>query len=140
MAPTNPKPAPAIDPDSAPYWQALNDEKFLLKICRGCGKSHFYPRELCPYCHSDELSWIEASGRGVIYSFTVCRRPAGPAFANDVPYTVALVDLAEGPRMMSRIVGDPAKVAIGLKVKVRFERQSDELVLPFFELVERGSD
>ena len=140
MAPTNTKPTPAIDPDSAPYWQALNNEQLILKSCRDCGKSHFYPRELCPYCHSDDLSWIEASGRGVIYSFTVCRRPAGPAFADDVPYTVALVDLAEGPRMMSRIVGDPAKVAIGLKVKVRFERQSDELVLPFFELVERDRD
>lgn len=137
MAAINPKPAPAIDPDSAPYWQALNEERLVLKSCLGCGKCHFYPRELCPYCHSDDLSWIEASGRGVIYSFTVCRRPAGPAFATDVPYTVVLVDLAEGPRMMSRIVGDPAKIAIGMNVKVRFERQSDELVLPFFEGEER---
>lgn len=134
------KPAPVIDPDSALYWQALHDEQLRIKQCMVCGKCHFYPRELCPHCHSDDLSWIEASGRGVIYSFTVCRRPAGPAFAADVPYTVALVDLEEGPRMMTRIDGDPAKVAIGMNVKVRFERQSDELVLPFFKLVEPDVD
>ena len=132
-----PKPAPTIDPDSAPYWEALNAGRLILKSCNGCGKAHFYPRELCPYCHCDDLSWIEASGRGVIYSFTVCRRPAGPAFADEVPYVVALVDLAEGPRMMSRILGDPAAVAIGQEVEVRFERQSDELVLPFFEVLEQ---
>ena len=140
MALSFPKPAPAIDPDSAPYWEALNDDRLILKRCGGCGKAHFYPRELCPYCHSDDLTWIDASGRGAIYSFTVCRRPAGPAFADDVPYIVALVDLAEGPRMMTRIDGDPSTVAIGQHVTVRFERQSATLVLPFFEIVEYGGD
>lgn len=126
------KPVPAIDPDSAPYWAALNENRLVLKNCGDCGRAHFYPRELCPHCHSANLTWIEASGRGEIYSFTVCRRPAGPAFAADVPYVVALVDLAEGPRMMTRIVGDPAAVAIGQKVGVVFERQSDDLALPVF--------
>ena len=137
MAATIPKPAPTIDPDSAPYWEALHANRLILKICGACGKAHFYPRELCPYCHSDDLSWTEASGRGVIYSFTVCRRSAGPAFADEVPYVVALVDLAEGPRMMSRILGDPAAVAIGQNVEVHFERQSEDLVLPFFEVLEQ---
>ena len=132
-----PKPAPTIDPDSAPYWEALQANRLILKSCGGCGKAHFYPRELCPYCHSDDLAWIDASGRGVIYSFTVCRRPAGPAFADEVPYVVALVDLAEGPRRMSRILGDPAAVAIGQEVEVRFERQSEDLVLPIFEVLEQ---
>ncbi|MDB5575537.1 MAG: hypothetical protein JWR80_713 [Bradyrhizobium sp.] len=136
MDPIIPKPAPAIDPDSAPYWDALNEGRLILKSCGSCGKSHFYPRELCPHCHSDNLSWIEASGRGVIFSFTVCRRPAGPAFAGEVPYVVALIDLAEGPRIMSRILGDPAAVVIGRQVVVRFERQEQEFVLPFFEMLE----
>lgn len=131
MATTIPKPVPTIDPDSAPYWEALKADRLVLKSCRDCGKAHFYPRELCPYCHSNQLDWIEASGRGVIYSFTVCRRPAGPAFADDVPYVVALIDLAEGPRMMSRIIGDPSIVSIGEPVSVRFIRQG-ELTLPFF--------
>ena len=131
------KPVPTIDPDSAPYWAALNAGRLLIKSCRGCGKAHFNPRELCPYCHCDDLSWTEASGRGVIYSFTVCRRPAGPAFSNEVPYVVALIDLAEGPRMMSRILGNPVGVAIGQDVEVRFERQSEEIVLPFFAVLEQ---
>ena len=139
MAATISKPEPTIDPDSAPYWEALNAGRLILKSCRGCKKAHFYPRELCPFCHSDDLGWIQASGRGVIYSFTVCRRPAGPAFADELPYVVALIDLAEGPRMMSRIFGDPSRVAIGSHVEVRFERQSDDLVLPFFELLEQQS-
>lgn len=131
---TEPKPAPSIDPGSAPYWQALSEGRLIVKSCAGCGQSHFYPRELCPHCHSDQLSWIEASGRGEIYSFTVCHRPAGAAFAAETPYVVALVSLDEGPRMMTRIAGDPTAVRIGRRVKVRFERQSEELTLPFFEL------
>ena len=131
-------PVPAIDPDSTPYWAALDQHRLILKRCGACGKAHFYPRELCPYCHADDLTWVEASGRGAIYSFTVCRRPAGPAFAAEIPYVVALVDLAEGPRMMTRILGDPAAVAIGRAVRVRFERQNETLVFPFFEIVEEA--
>lgn len=133
-----PPPVPVIDPGSAPYWTALDQQRLLLKRCGACGKAHFYPRELCPYCYADDLVWFEASGLGAIYSFTVCHRSAGPAFAADVPYVVALVDLAEGPRMMTRIIGDPAAVAIGRTVKVRFERQTETIVLPFFELVEQA--
>jgi len=133
-----PPPVPVIDPGSAPYWAALDQHRLILKRCGACGKAHFYPRELCPYCFSDNLAWIEASGRGMIYSFTICHRAAGPAFAADVPYVVALVELAEGPRMMTRIAGDPAAVAIGRAVKVRFVQQIETLVLPFFELVEQA--
>lgn len=128
------KPGPTIDPDSAPYWQALIDERLIVKSCADCGKSHFYPRELCPHCHSDRLSWVDVSGLGEIYSYTVCHRPAGPAFAGETPYVVAIVELDEGPRMMSRIIADWQAVRIGQRVKVRFERQSDDLTLPFFEL------
>ena len=133
-----PPPVPAIDPGSAPYWEALCQHRLILKRCNACGRAHFYPRELCPYCYADNLAWIEASGLGVIYSFTVCHRPAGPAFTADVPYIVALVELAEGPRMMTRIAGDPAAVAIGRAARVRFVQQTETLVLPFFELMELG--
>ena len=133
-----PPPVPAIDPGSAPYWAALEQHRLILKRCKACGKAHFYPRELCPYCFSDDLAWIEASGLGAIYSFTVCHRPAGPAFAADVPYVVALVELAEGPRMMTRILGDPAAIAIGRAVMVRFEQQTETLILPFFEPVDQA--
>ena len=136
-APVSP-PVPVIDPGSAPYWTALDQQRLILKRCGACGKAHFYPRELCPYCYADDLVWFEASGLGSIYSFTVCHRSAGPAFATDVPYVVALVELAEGPRMMTRILGDLSAVAIGCAVRVRFVRQTETLVLPFFELMEQA--
>ena len=136
MTTINPKPIPVLDPDSAPYWNALQQRRLILKSCGDCGKPHFYPRELCPHCHSDQLTWIDAIGTGTVYSYTICHRPAGPAFASEVPYVVAIVTLDEGPRMMSRISCDPELVSIGQRVKVRFERQSDELTLPMFDVLQ----
>ncbi len=128
------KPLPTIDPGTAPYWQALARGKLLLKSCRSCGKPHFYPREVCPHCFSDDLEWVEASGRGEIYSFTVAHRPAGPAFADDVPYVIAIVELAEGPRMMTWILNDPEAVAIAKAVRLKPVKVTDEVTLPMFEL------
>ena len=128
------KPLPTIDPGTAPYWEALAQGKLLLKSCRSCGKPHFYPREICPHCFSDDLNWVEASGLGEIYSFTVAHRPAGPAFAEDVPYVIAIVTLAEGPRMMTWILNDPAAVAIGKAVRLKLTKVTDDVTLPMFEL------
>lgn len=129
------KPIPIVDPESRPYWEALKERKLLLKSCRACGKAHHYPRELCPHCHSDELDWIEAKGDGEIYSFTVVHRPAGEAFAADIPYTVALVTLDEGPRMMTRIAEGGSAVEIGRRVRVTYQNGEGGWVLPFFELI-----
>lgn len=135
MANPVPKPHPVTDPGSEPYWRALNDHKLLLKSCLGCSKPHFYPRELCPHCYGDQFQWIEAVGTGEIYTYTVCHRPAGPAFAEDVPYVIAIVALDEGPQMMTRIAGARDSARIGARVKVKFEPQGDGLVLPFFEVI-----
>jgi len=129
------KPAPIIDPGTEPYWKGLKERKLLLRHCRACDKPHFYPREVCPYCYSLDLDWSEASGVGTVYSYTVAHRPAGPAYADDVPYTIAIVELEEGPRMMTWIVGDKGDVAIGARVHVRFEPLNDDVNLPVFELV-----
>jgi len=128
------KPLPIVDPGTQPYWDALKERKLLLKSCKDCHKPHFYPRELCPHCYSDNLEWVEASGDGEIYSFTTVHRAAGPAFADEVPYVVALVALSEGPRMMTRITGDPDVVKIGLRVHVSFENAGEGMVLPFFSI------
>ncbi|MDF1857047.1 Zn-ribbon domain-containing OB-fold protein [Pseudooceanicola sp.] len=128
------KPHPVVDPGTAPYWAALKEKRLILKSCRACGQAHFYPREICPHCYSDDLDWIEAKGTGEIYSYTVAVRPAGQAFEADAPYTIAIVTLDEGPRMMTRIVAaDADAVEIGKKVTVRFVEE-DDLVLPFFAL------
>jgi len=129
------KPMPVIDPGTQPYWDALKDNRLTLKHCKACNTPHFYPRELCPLCYSDDLDWIDAAGGGVIYSYTVAHRAAGPAFAEDVPYTIAIIELDEGPRLMSRIVNPDAGLRIGVRVQVQFEAAAEGLVLPVFEIV-----
>lgn len=91
------------------------------------------PRYLCPHCWSTDLDWVQASGRGTVHSFTVIRRAPAQAFASRVPYVVALVDLEEGPRMMSNIVGDGAlDTRSGDAVTVCFEDRGDGAMLPQF--------
>lgn len=128
-----PKPLPVPDGDSRPFWEACRAERFVLPRCGECGCYHFYPRAVCPYCHGASIAWEPASGEGTIYTFTVARRPAGPAFADDVPYVIALIDLAEGPRMMCNVLaGDVDAVRIGQRVRVTFRRASEEITLPQF--------
>lgn len=128
------KPLPVVDPESAPYWAALKERRLILKHCRDCGRHHFYPRALCPHCHSDALEWSDARGTGSIYSYTVARRPAGPAFKADAPYVVAVVELDEGARMMTNIVTDDVEsIRIGQRVAVTFDAVTDEITLPKFK-------
>jgi len=127
------KPQPVIDPGTRPFWDAARQHRLSIPRCRACGQHHFYPRELCPHCHSDDLEWVDASGRGEIYSYTIARKPAGPVFAADVPYVIALVTLAEGPRMMTIVVTDDVEaVRIGDPVRVHFDDVTPELTLPKF--------
>ncbi len=135
--PSYAKPLPVIDPGTKPFWDAAKEHRLTIPKCRGCGEYHFYPRELCPHCHSADLDWTDVSGTGEIYSFTVARRPAGPAFADDVPYIIALITLAEGPRMLTNVVVDNVDdVAIGASVRVRFEDVTDDVTLPKFVLAD----
>jgi hypothetical protein len=132
------KPLPVVDEDSQPFWEAARRGDLLLKLCSSCRQYHFFPRAICPYCHSDAVTWAPSSGRGTIYSFTVARRPAGPAFKDDVPYAIALVQLNEGPRIMTRIMADADAVRIGLPVEVMFQAASDEVSLPYFKVQEEA--
>lgn len=130
------KPLPIQDHETAPFWSALRDRRLLVKQCRDCSKFHFYPRILCPHCHSMRVDWAQVSGYGHIYTYTVARRPAGPAFKDDVPYVVALVELDEGPRMMTNIVcGHPDEVRIGERALVEFVPVTEEVTLPKFRIV-----
>ncbi len=130
------KPLPVLDPESQPYWDALKQHRLLLKHCRACQRSHHYPRELCPHCHSDDLEWKQAAGTGRIYSYTVARRPAGPAFKADTPYVVALVELDEGARLMTNIVtADVESVRIDQRVAVQFDDVTPDVTLPKFRPV-----
>jgi uncharacterized OB-fold protein len=122
------------DSDSRPYWEGLKQGELRIQRCDSCGRAVFYPRSLCPHCFSDQLSWIVASGKGSIYSYTVVHQTFGP-FAVQTPFIIAIVELEEGVRMMSRILDAPrVQVAIGLPVQVTFESVGDDMMLPYFRL------
>ncbi len=127
-------PLPVANADSAVYWQSAREGKLVLRRCKSCGETHFMPRYLCPVCWSTDLEWIEAAGKGTVHSFTIIRRASSPAFTALTPYVVALIDLEEGPRMMSNIVGDGAlDVQIGDGVALQFEDR-EGAKLPQFSL------
>jgi len=129
-----PRPAPRPDPESAPYWAAALEGRLVVQRCTSCGRHQLYARAHCLACRSP-VEWVDASGRGTIYSFTVIRQNMSRSFRHLVPYVVGLVDLEEGPRLMTNIVGsDPADVRVGAPVTVRFEQVSDEAAIPLFEL------
>ena len=133
-------PAPIVNADSAPYWQGARDGKLLLQRCADCGALRFFPRYLCTACGSDHTEWTEVSGRGMVHSFTVVHRAAFSEFQAITPYVVALIDLEEGPRMMTNIVGEDAReVRIGDAVTVVFEaRGSDGAKVPQFKRAGAG--
>ncbi|MNS97509.1 hypothetical protein D3C72_1318440 [compost metagenome] len=107
------------------YFEQLAQGRFLIPQCQACARHHFYPRVVCPHCGADTLRWTEPSGAGEVYSTTVVRSKAGD-------YTVCLVDLAEGPRLMSRVVDMPADaVRIGLPVRARIDTVDGEPLLVF---------
>jgi uncharacterized OB-fold protein len=122
------------DSDSRPYWVGLQQGELRIQRCSSCAQAVFYPRALCPHCFSDQLSWIKASGKGTIYSYTVVHQAFG-SFAADIPFTIAIVELEEGVRMMTRIITAPhEQVTIGATVQVTFENMGEDLVLPYFHL------
>jgi hypothetical protein len=90
-------PAPAVNPETKAFWAAAAERRLLLGRCIGCGRFHYYPRTLCPFCFG-ETETVDASGEGSIYTFSVQRRGAG------APYAIGYVELAEGPRMLTNFV------------------------------------
>lgn len=129
-------PKPVSNADSAPYWQGARENQLLIRKCNACGQLHFMPRHVCPHCWSDDLQWIPASGKGTVHSYSVIRRASDPRFAHLVPYVIALIDLEEGPRMMTNILGsDALETQIGDAVRLVFEDRGDGDQLPQFERV-----
>lgn len=128
------KPLPKPSPESLPFWEGCGEGRLLAQRCKGCGRLRFPPKVVCPHCLAREAAWEQLSGRGSVFSYTVFRRLYHPGFAGEMPYAVALVELDEGPRILSNIVNtDPEVVHCGMRVRVRFERATDEITLPKFE-------
>jgi uncharacterized OB-fold protein len=124
------------DSDSREYWEGIHAGELRIQRCDACSRAVFYPRALCPHCHADQLSWFTASGKGSIYSYTVLHQAFG-VFAADVPFVIAIIELEEGARMMSRIVDSPReRITIGAPVTVTFVRIEEGMTLPYFRVDE----
>ena len=128
------KPVPSPTHETRPYWEGCKQHELRIQRCVACGHNQFFPRIYCTNCFSDRVEWVKASGRAMVLSFTIVRRPPSPAFADEVPYVVALVTLDEGPTLMTNIVGcAPEKVEIGMPVEVTFDDWTEEISIPKFQ-------
>jgi uncharacterized OB-fold protein len=127
-------PIPVPTPESRPFWEAARRHELCLQRCRACKQHIFYPRGSCPHCLGGDLEWRRVSGRGRLDTFTIVHRGLKD-FPLGSPYVLAVIELEEGPRMMTNLVGvepDPAKIRIGMPVEVVFEDVSPEIALPRF--------
>ena len=121
---TNLLPVPSPTDLSRPFWDGCARGVLLIQTCTSCGYRHSTPQDICRSCHSETLQWDKATGGGEIYSYTVVWRPQIAAF--DVPYVVAIVELDEGPYLLTNVIGcDPQTVAVGMAVEVVFEARGD---------------
>jgi uncharacterized OB-fold protein len=128
-----PRPLPIIDEDNNEFWESCRRHAMLLQRCGRCSAMRYYPAPICSSCGSLDFSWERVSGNGVVYTYSVVRRPPSPAFADEVPYVYAIVELEEGPMMPTNIVGVPVDdVAIGMAVKLTYRDMNDEITLPVF--------
>jgi hypothetical protein len=117
-----------------PYWTAAREGRLVVQECNGCGQLRHPPLPSCPRCHGTGQGWREVSGEGTVYSATVVRHPTHVALADKVPYVIALVELAEGPRLVSGVTGCPPEdVTAGLPVRAVFRKVTEDVTLPYFE-------
>ena len=127
------KPLPEPDGDTRLFWEGLKQGQLLLQHCQDCGHVQYYQQGICRNCLSEKLEHKPASGRGKVYSYSIVYRAPGPAFANDTPYAILLVELEEGPRMISMLVdGDVNSVTFDMPVQLVCKSVTSEVYLPCF--------
>ena len=124
---------PAPDDDTLPFWDAARTGRLLIKRCLDCGHPFFYPRPFCPTCWSERVEWEEASGRASLYTWSVVHVNDLPPFDERVPYVAAVVDLDEGPRMMTNVVQCAFdELVAGMPLEAVYTPISDEITIPQF--------
>ena len=134
------KAVPVPTPDTQPFWDGCAAGELRIQRCLDCGQPYFYPRPVCPACGSARMEWFTASGRATLYSYVINHRPA-PGFEDEAPYAIAVVQLAEGPRMMTNLIGvpnTPEDLMLDMPLDVDFERRGD-VSLPVFVPLAGGS-
>jgi uncharacterized OB-fold protein len=127
------KPIPSITPNMAEFFAGARRGKLMVQRCDDCGQLRFPAYELCSNCLGTRAHWVEVSGRGEVYSFNIMHQVYHPGFASEVPYAVVVIQLDEGPRMVSNLLGiKPHDIRCGLPVEAVFEKLNDEVSLPKF--------
>ena len=134
MSQTYAKPLPRIDDKNRPFWQATEAGRLTVQRCGACGALRYPFAEICAECLSSEADWVEVSGRGTVWSFCTFHRNYFKGFEAEIPYSVVLVRLDEGPRLYSNLVGVPREqIRIGMRVKASFEHVADGVSLVKFK-------
>ncbi len=127
------KPLPRLDQENRPFWEACARHELYVQKCKSCGTLRYYTRVLCPTCLSDQTEWVKSNGKGKVYTFTVTYQNQSAGFRENLPYIMAYVELDEGIRMLTNIVGcKPEEVKIGMPVEVTFEDATPEISVPLF--------
>jgi uncharacterized protein len=125
---------PAVTDLTKPYWDNARAGRLVTQRCRSCGRIWHPPLPACPHCHSTDIGWREVRGDGTVYTYTVVRHATHAALADRVPYVVAIVELTEGPRLVTGITGcAPGDVRVGMAVRACFREVADGVTLPYFE-------
>jgi uncharacterized OB-fold protein len=130
------RPAPYPSPETQPFWDGCKRHELTLPYCTKCSEFFFYPRQFCPKCFSWDIEWRKCSGKGTLHTFAIQFRMQMPGFTP--PYVTAMVQLDEGPRMMTNLVGVdpmPENIKCGIPVEVVWEQLNDEITLPLFKPV-----
>lgn len=124
---------PAPDLETKPFWDGCKEGRFLIRHCNACGADHYYPRPFCPTCWSDDVAWKEASGRATLYTYSVVHVNDLPPFGERVPYVAAIVELEEGPRVMTNVEGvEHDALQIGMPLVVEYKPISDDITIAIF--------
>jgi len=128
------KPLPKPNSDTKPFWSGCREHQLRFQKCCICGHVRWPASILCPKCHSYDTEWVAASGKGKVYTFVVFHYAYHKAFENDLPYVTAVIELEEGPHLLSNIVAcNPEEVVCDMPVKVKWEDITGEFSLPKFE-------
>jgi uncharacterized OB-fold protein len=124
---------PTPDLETRPFWDACREGVFLVRQCNACRSYHFYPRPFCPTCWSTDVDWVAASGKARLYTYSVVHENDLPPWPERVPYVAAVVDLEEGPRVMTNVEGVAFdELEIGMRLAVDFKALDDDVTIPIF--------
>ena len=128
------KPLPQPTPETQPFWDSMKRHQMQVQRCQNCREFYFYPRPFCPRCYSRDVAWEDVSGKATLETYVINHR-AAPRFEEDAPYVIAVVTLAEGPRMMTNLVEvepEPGRLPADMALEVVYDDVTDDITLPKF--------